>query len=225
MTATNPIQCVIFDCDGTLIDSERLCLQALVQTLAEVGTKIDYEALKRDYQGIKIHIVLGSLVEDKNVIAGDGMEQLIARYRVISNELFTRYLTTMDGVEVLLESLIAKGIKICIASNAPHEKMQVTLPLTNLDRYFEGTVFSAFDAQAWKPDPKMLEYVMDKMQVKAEQCLFIDDSIVGVQAGVSAGIKTLYFAHDEDPDNPCTIDSPNLVRIEHLGELENHLSL
>lgn len=224
MNKIKQIQCVIFDCDGTLIDSERLCLQAQVQTLAEVGTYIDYQTLKRDYQGIKIHTVFNTLVEDKSVFVDNGMEQLIARYRQICHQLFTRHLTTMDGVERLLDRLVAKGIKICIASNAPHEKMQVTLPLTQLDRYFEGRVFSAFDAQAWKPDPQMLQYVMDKMQVTADQCLFIDDSVVGVQAGVSAGIKTLYFAHDEDPANPCTINSSHVVKIEHLSEVEHYLA-
>ncbi|WP_413282497.1 HAD hydrolase-like protein [Vibrio sp. MA40-2] len=69
--------------------------------------------------------------------------------------------------------------------------MEVTLPLTELYHYFESKIFSAFDANIWKPDSGLIHFVMNKVSVSADECLFVDDSLVGVQAGV----KTLYFAH------------------------------
>ena len=218
MSKNKQIKCVIFDCDGTLIDSEKLCIQAQVDILETVGVHVQYDWLKTNYQGVKIHNILDDLIDDKSFLEGDGIEQLIAQYRVRCNQLFETFLTPIDGVKEVLEILINKGIDICIASNAPHEKMKITLPLTKLQHYFEGRVFSAFDADKWKPDPDLLHFVMDKMNVSANECLFVDDSLAGVEAGVKAGVKTLYFAHD-DPERDINIESHFLYKIHHLTDL------
>ena len=195
MNTDKQIKCVIFDCDGTLIDSERLCIQAQVELLEAVGVLVEYDWLKTNYQGAKIHLILDELIDDKSLLAGEGMNQLIAQYRVRCSQLFEEFLTPINGVKEVLDTLLQKEIAICIASNAPHEKMNITLPLTGLHHYFDGRIFSAFDINVWKPDPQLIHYIMDKMNVSADECLFIDDSLVGVEAGVQAGVTTLYFAH------------------------------
>lgn len=118
----------------------------------------------------------------------------------------------------MLETLLQKQIAICIASNAPHEKMDVTLSLTDLNHFFEGRIFSAFDANIWKPDPGLIHYVMDKMSVSPHECLFIDDSLVGVEAGVKAGVKTLYFAH-ADHKNEVFEEGHKLYKVTKLRDL------
>jgi len=218
MKTEKNIKCVIFDCDGTLIDSERWCIQAQVDTLAGLDVLVDYDWLQKNFQGIKIHEIFGSLIEDKSLLAGEGLEQIIARYRVRCNQLFEAHLTPIQGVEGVLETLIRKNISICIASNAPHEKMDVTLPLTGLSQFFEGRIYSAFDANKWKPDPLFIDYVMDKMGFTADECLFIDDSLVGVEAGVRAGVSTLYFAH-ADPDVTPETQSHLLHKIHHFSDV------
>lgn len=222
MSMRKPIKCVIFDCDGTLIDSEKLCIQAQVDILSTVGVVVEYDWLKRHYQGMKIDTILTSLIEDESLLAGEGMKQLIANYRRRSNQLFTECLTPIEGVRQVLDTLVQNKIAICIASNAPHEKMDVTLPLTGLDHYFEGRIYSAFDANSWKPDPGLIHFVMEKMSVSAEECLFIDDSLVGIEAGVKAGVTTLYFAHDE-PETCDVSEDKNLYKVHKLTELLNYI--
>jgi HAD superfamily hydrolase (TIGR01509 family) len=219
MRQTHAIECVIFDCDGTLIDSEKLCLQAICLTMAELDISVDYQWLKENFQGIKIHIVFDSILGMHDKKNGQDMEALIIRYRQHCNYLFEQHLQPLDGVREVIATLQQQNIAICIASNAPMEKMDVTLAITDLKKDFHGRIFSAFDANAWKPDPKMLEYVMGKMGYSPQQCLFIDDSLVGVEAGVGAGIKTLYFAHDADSDeNPHDVDT-----ITHIRETLEYL--
>ncbi|WP_315855391.1 HAD-IA family hydrolase [Vibrio hangzhouensis] len=214
---------MIFDCDGTLLDSERLCLQAIVDVLAEVGIDVDYNALKNKFQGVQLERIFEAQVTDSTQLANGGLDNLITRYRARCRMLFTEHLLPIDGVYQVLEQLTIQGIAICIASNAPHEKMDFTLPLTKLDGYFEGRVFSALDANAWKPDPKLLHYVMDKMQVTAEECVFIDDSIVGIQAGVDAKVTTLYFSPC-DPHKPTDIDSPYLHYVDDIRQVFDFVS-
>lgn len=216
--ASNHIKCVIFDCDGTLIDSERLCIQAIVEVLERVGVNVDYEKVKDQFQGVKLEKIFGELIAGSSLLGDDDLTGLVRHYRQRCQELFTEQLTVIDGVYEVLNELKANNIAICIASNAPHEKMAFTLPLTKLDHYFEGTVYSALDANAWKPDPKLLHFVMDKMQVRAEECLFIDDSLVGVQAGIGAQVTTLYFSHAE-PHKEVEIDSPYLHYISDMRQL------
>ncbi|EKO3803679.1 HAD-IA family hydrolase [Vibrio harveyi] len=212
------IKCVIFDCDGTLIDSERLCIQAQVDVLESVGVEVEYQWLKQNYQGTKIDHILGNLIEDKSLLELGGLNQLIARYRARCNQLFSEELVPIEGVIEVLDTLLEKQILICIASNAPHEKMDITLPLTNLAHYFDGRVYSAYDAKKWKPDPGLIHFVMDKMSVTSEECLFIDDSLVGIEAGVKAGVKTLYFAHDTNASTQQK-EHQLLYRITALKEI------
>ncbi len=216
--ASNRIKCVIFDCDGTLIDSERLCLQAIVEVLRNIGVEVNYDDVKDKFQGVKLEVIFGALVGDHAKLDNEGLTRLIRHYRLRCKELFTEQLTVIDGVYDVLDELKANNIAVCIASNAPHEKMAFTLPLTQLDRYFEGAVFSALDANAWKPDPKLLHYVMDKMQVSPDECLFIDDSLVGIQAGVDANVTTLYFSHAE-PHKETSITSSYLHHITEMRQL------
>ncbi len=128
----------------------------------------------------------------------------------------------IDGVKQVLDTLLQKQIAICIAANAPHEKMAVTLSLTKLATYFTGRIFSAFDANAWKRNPALIHFVMDKMAVEAPECLFIDDSPVGVEAGVKAGVTTCYFAHAAPDDEPFTAGK-QLFKINALTELLNYI--
>lgn len=222
MNIKKPIKCVIFDCDGTLIDSEKLCIQAQVEVLASVNVHVEYDWLKRNFQGTKINYILSSLIDDKSLSEETGMDELITQYRALCNQLFAEFLRPMDGVYKVLDTLIQKNIKVCIASNAPCEKMNVTLPLSKLDHYFEGRIFSAFDANTWKPDPGLIHYVMDKMSVSANECLFIDDSLVGVAAGVQAGVTTLYFAHAADEGEQFE-ENINLFKVNKLTELLNFI--
>ncbi|MGL6261947.1 HAD-IA family hydrolase [Vibrio sp. WXL210] len=206
------IKCVIFDCDGTLIDSEKLCLQAICITMEELGIQIEYQWVKESFQGIHINVVFNAILDQHRPDHEYDVEALIRRYRENCNTLFEQYLEPIEGVREVIETLKQRGIAMCIASNAPQEKMAITLAITDLEKDFSGRIYSAFDAQSWKPEPGLLYYVMDKMGYQADECLFIDDSMAGVEAGVRAKMRTLYFAHDAlTHDNP--FKSPTIHRL------------
>ena len=197
VSSSLPVRCVIFDCDGTLIDSEKLCIQAIHDTFAFHGVTLTLSEIKSQFQGVKINTIINTYISQYDLISQFSVDELIAQYRCRSFDLFTTQLKPIEGVYEVLDELVRHGIDICIASNAPLEKMQVTLPRTKLDQYFDNAVYSAYQANSWKPEAGLIEYVMDKRNMTAQECLFIDDSVVGVQAGIAANVRTLHFVHDE----------------------------
>ncbi|OLQ87858.1 hypothetical protein BIY21_16630 [Vibrio ponticus] len=219
MEPTTSIRCVIFDCDGTLIDSERLCLQAICLTLEEIDIHVSYQWLKEEWQGTKIDIIFSSILGMHCQIEEVNLTALITRYREHCNQLFAQELEPIDGVMEVIQELDKRNIAYCIASNAPLEKMDITLNLTKLMPYFENKIFSAFEVGSWKPEPTLLLTALNTLGFTPEQALFIDDSPVGAEAGVRAGIRTLYFTHQQTN----TTSLAGTHTITHLKECLAHL--
>ncbi|PMJ89609.1 HAD-IA family hydrolase [Vibrio sp. 10N.261.55.A7] len=187
------IKCVIFDCDGTLIDSERLCCQALVNVFTRFKIHFPLEDALRHFEGGKLADILLAACEHVGVnISLDVLEPL---YRQELKTLFEQDLEAMDGANELLEYLSNNDMEYCVVSNGPLEKMQYSLELTKLSPYFEGKMFSAFEANSWKPDPDLICYAAMNMGYSLAECIYVDDTKKGIEAGISAGVKTFLLSH------------------------------
>ena len=104
---------VIFDCDGTLVDSEFLCNLAMQQQLAELDIEASAEQLVAEYRGVKLNVIMSSLEAVFSTTFPDNFE---VEYRKKVAQLFDLHLTPNQGVIELIESL---SIPYCIASSAP----------------------------------------------------------------------------------------------------------
>lgn len=207
-----PIACVIFDCDGTLVDSEQLSHQALVATFASFGVAIDLQESLDHFEGGKLTDVLRQTCERYAVQLP--IDQLEPRYRTLCHQLFEQSLQPTAGIEEVLKTLATQGIEMCVASNGPTEKMAHALTLTGLMPYFENRLFSAFDTNSWKPAPDLLHYAAMNMACPSQQCIFIDDTNRGIQAGINANMRTIHF--NANP-NALTTTHP-LVHREYSAE-------
>ncbi|NLS13433.1 HAD-IA family hydrolase [Vibrio sp. SM6] len=217
MTKT-PIRCVIFDCDGTLVDSERLCCQALVNVFTALGHTLTFQQCRDHFKGGKLAEILADVVDLLKVnILLDELEPL---YRDELARLFQAYLTSMPGAHALLDTLDAHNIEYCVASNAPKNKIELALSLTGLLDRFQGRIFSAFDTNSWKPDPDIVIYSAMTMGFSLKECVYIDDSPKGVEAGVNAGVTTFQLFNGS-PANQ--IDFPAVYVISELSELRQHI--
>ncbi|NAW89394.1 HAD family hydrolase [Vibrio sp. V05_P4A8T149] len=213
------IKCIIFDCEGTLVDSERLCCEALVNVLNQLGAHITFAQVSNHFEGGKIADILFQALEHTNINADlDLLENL---YRDKVNELFQQYLSPMDGAIELLEYLRQQGIEYCVTSNAPKEKISSILQRSGLLPLFEGRIFSAFDANSWKPEPDLIRYCAMNMGFLLQECIYVDDSAKGVEAGINAEVPTVQLA----PLNPQGFSqAPNVVVIDTLLELKPWLN-
>ena len=116
------------------------------------------------------------------------------QYRRHVEKLYEAELVANPGVKDLLSGL---DIPRCVASSAPRTKIERALEITELDEYFEANIFSAYEVGAWKPEPDLFLHAAAAMNVAPQECAVVEDSEVGVQAGIAAGMQVFYYQPDQ----------------------------
>jgi len=187
---------VIFDCDGVLVDSETLSNQVLAEAITAAGWSMDGVQARQMFVGGTLAAV-ASAVEAK---LGKRLPATwIEDYESLRNDAFRRELKAVPGVEDALESLLAHGVEMCVASQGRLEKIALSLRLTRLDRFFEGRMFSAYGVARAKPAPDLFLHAASSLGCPPETCLVVEDTVLGVKAAVAAGMPVLAFAAQSDP--------------------------
>jgi HAD superfamily hydrolase (TIGR01509 family) len=177
---------VIFDCDGTLVDSEPLARTAWERALAPHGyalTDADAEAsVGLPYP--RVHAYFAERVELP------GPE---AFWTSFSGELFAlidRELAPFDDAVDAARDLRARGIPVAVASSSPRERLHRTLSRAGLLDAFDVTV-AGDEVANGKPAPDMFLLAAERLGAEPADCVVIEDSPPGVQAGVAAGMVTI----------------------------------
>ncbi|GGR81473.1 HAD family hydrolase [Streptomyces nojiriensis] len=182
---------VIFDNDGVLVDSEPLANSILAGYLTELGHPTTYEESVRDYMGSAVHRVHDLVVERTGQqLPADFDETLHAR----TVAAFEQELKPVPGVEEVLGALTAQGVGYCLASSGSHDRIRVGHRVAGLDGWFEEEwIFSAQDVGQGKPAPDLYLHAASQMGVEPARCVVIEDSPLGVQAAVAAGMDVYAF--------------------------------
>ena len=210
--SNNKIKCVIFDCDRTLVDSEHLFNRALSDQLRQRGISLDAQVLVKRFRGVRLSMVLESL-EAEYSVSLDG--EFVAVYRDAVEALFRRELVACKGV---VETLASLRVAMCVASNGPIAKMKLALSVTGLSNFFGDRLFSAYQVNAWKPDPELFHHAAKEMGFDSTQCLVVEDSLVGIEAARKAGMTAVLY----DP-NKAHKDVNGLIKIDCFSQLRRYV--
>ncbi|MFF8975147.1 HAD family hydrolase [Streptomyces sp. NPDC014995] len=182
---------VIFDNDGVLVDSEPISNRLLAGYLTELGHPTTYEASIRDYMGSAMHRIHELVWERTGQRLPEDFDDVF-HARVFA--AFEQELVAVAGVAGVLEKLAADGVPYCVASSGSHERIRVGHRTTGLDRWFdEERIFSSQDVGRGKPAPDLFLYAAERMGVVPERCVVVEDSPLGVQAAVAAGMDVYGF--------------------------------
>ncbi|MEU7062017.1 HAD family hydrolase [Streptomyces sp. NPDC046197] len=182
---------VIFDNDGVLVDSEPISNRLLAAYLTELGHPTSYEDSVRDYMGSAMHRVHEVVLERTGKRLPDDFDDVF-HARVFA--AFQRELEPVTGAAGLLEKLAADGTPYCVASSGSHERIRVGHRATGLDRWFDDArIFSAQDVGRGKPAPDLFLHAAGRMGVAPGRCVVVEDSPLGVQAAVAAGMDVYGF--------------------------------
>lgn len=179
---------VIFDCDGVLVDSERLSHHVLKEMIAEHGVDLTLEETIERFMGTsteKCLEILGTL------IGGSAPAAFFAQFQARTFAAFRASLAPVAGIP---ELVCALKVPYCVASNGPREKMRLTLGLTGLLPHFDGRMFSAQDVKRPKPAPDLFLHAASTLGAAARDCLVVEDTPTGVAAARAAGMRVLGFA-------------------------------
>ncbi|QIB44327.1 HAD family hydrolase [Streptomyces aureoverticillatus] len=182
---------IIFDNDGVLVDSEPISNTILAAYLTELGHPTSYEESLRDYMGGAMHRVHDLVLERSGQRLPDDFDEIFHE-RVFA--AFKQELEPMAGAVEVLEKLTAEGVPFCLASSGSHERIRVGHRKTGLDKWFDdGRIFSSQDVGRGKPAPDLFLHAAERMGVTPEKCVVVEDSPLGVQAAVAAGMDVCGF--------------------------------
>ncbi len=182
---------IIFDNDGVLVDSEPISNRHLAGYLTELGIETSYEDSLRDYMGSAMHRVHDLVLERTGQRLPVDFDDVF-HARVFA--AFERELGPVPGAAEALEKLAADGVPYCVASSGSHRRIRVGHRVTGLDRWFrEERIFSSQDVGKGKPAPDLFLYAAERMGVDPGRCAVVEDSPLGIQAAVAAGMDVYGF--------------------------------
>ena len=211
-----PFELVIFDCDGVLVDSERIAVRVEAEYLAELGWPLSQaEIVERfmgrttEYMDEAIEAQLGSR------LPGDWSDQFQRRYR----EAFAAELVPVDGV---LDALDQIAVPTCVASSGSHDKLRFTLGHTGLYERFEGRIFSGYEVANGKPAPDLFLHAAARMGAGPARCAVVEDSLYGVLAARAAGMRVFGYAGGLTPAD--RLEGEATVVFEDMRELPRLLA-
>ncbi|MER8033607.1 HAD family hydrolase [Streptomyces hydrogenans] len=213
---SHPVELVIFDCDGVLVDSERLYCRVDREVFAELGAEFTEAELVEHFVGSP-HEIWTALVEERR---GRPLEPGWQEpYRVRYETVLDAELTEVEGVTDVLDAL---AVPYCLASNGSHAEIRRNLTRTGLLDRFDGRIFSARDVARGKPAPDLFLHAAATAGVPPERCAVVEDSPYGVRAARAAGMRAYGYAGGLTPAH--RLEGPDTVVFEDMRKLAGLLA-
>jgi HAD superfamily hydrolase (TIGR01509 family) len=206
---------VIFDCDGVLVDSEPLAGQVYGQLLEEQGYSVSSDPALYHFFG-------QSLVQRMEASSRQLNWTPPATFVDMFNErlsaLTIKELKTVPGIYSLLDSL---SVPVCVASNGSRDEITLRLKVAGLTERFGNAIFSGTEVPHPKPAPDVYLTTAKSFHVYPSRCIVVEDSILGVTAGVRAGMKVYGHATFNSPES---LRAAGAIPFTSMPELQNILS-
>ena len=207
------IDAVLFDCDGVLVDSERVAVECIVEFAARHGARFGFEEALERFTGARMTDNLRDIEERGKCALPDDFEENLRAHMAAE---FESRLEPMDGAAALVEAL---DVPYCVVSNGPRSKMEVTLRVTGLMGHFAGRIVSAYEVGVWKPDPALFLHAARMLGIAPERCAVVEDSDYGIAAGVAAGMQVFALVSGER----ANAVPDGVVAVASLADLHDRL--
>jgi HAD superfamily hydrolase (TIGR01509 family) len=201
---------VIFDCDGVLVDSERLAVQVESRLITSLGWELSPDDVLERFVGRSDEHMLGEI----EAALGRAVPEWSDLYR---EALFASFEDELEPVPGVAEAIDALDCATCVASSGTHEKMALTLRLTGLLDRFEGRIFSTTEVARGKPAPDLFLHAAARLGVAPQGCVVVEDSRSGVEAARAAGMRVLGFAGGLTPS--AWLEGPGTTVFSDMADL------
>jgi HAD superfamily hydrolase (TIGR01509 family) len=205
---SEPVELVIFDCDGVLVDSELIGCRVEAEELSRAGFPITADEILRRFTGITARETFRTLEAERGRPLPEGFDE---RVRQEIRAAFARELAAVAGVALALGRI---ALPVCVASSSDPARIEHSLKVTGLLERFAPHLFSAAVVARGKPAPDLFLHAAARMATPPTRCLVVEDSVAGVQAAVAAGMRVLGFtgASHCPPDHAACLETAGAMR-------------
>ncbi|MFQ3790181.1 HAD family hydrolase [Halomonas sp. A29] len=204
--------CLLFDSDGTLVDSEILLAEVMADVLPRYGLPFTAAQYMEEFRGIRFLTIVLEL-ESRHRALGDTQRQAMeGAMRELMEIRMREQLMPISGMAEALEAL--GEYPRAVVSNGPERKIRCAMECVGFSHHFNH-LFSAYSLGVWKPDPALYLKAAEVMGYPPERCVVIDDAAVGVAAGLAAGMQVIHL--NRFPDLEAT--PAGAMTIHHAREL------
>lgn len=196
------LRAIIFDFDGVIADSEPMHLAMLQRALGEMGIFLPRDEYIAHYLGDDDRACFRAILANRGRATDqDLIEELVRKKARALSEHLRQQAVIHPGVRELVRDA-ARRCRLAIASGAPRQEIESVLECADLRKDFEH-ITSAEDVGRGKPDPETFSHARHSLNrlsppgtdpLEAADCLVIEDSLAGIQAAQTAGMKVLAVA-------------------------------
>ncbi len=208
------LQGVIFDCDGVLVDSERITNRVWAGLLTEIGLPTTTEQSLATYMGNSMARCLEIVAE---LLGRTPPDTLLPDFHRLTAVALANEVVAVPGIEALLDALEAAGLPYAVASNGEQAKMSTTLGVTGLAPRFDGRRFSSLEVGLPKPAPDVFLHAARALQLTPARTVVVEDSVLGVQAAAAAGMTVIGYAELASPERLRAAGAH--ATVHHLDEV------
>ncbi len=177
----------IFDCNGVLVDSEAIAATVAAEELTRVGFAASADIVSRFFVGRRS----SDMIADIEATTGRKLPQNFAA--TLAAATMRRLREELRATPHVGHALTWLRGRKCVASSSPIDRIQMSLDITGLLRFFDPYLFSAGDVPRGKPAPDLFLHVAARMRVKPADCIVVEDSAAGVSAARAAGMIPIGF--------------------------------
>ena len=226
-SSRSPIRAVIFDCDGTLVNSEEPGLDVMHEMVREQGIDITRAQADSQFRGVRMANCVAWVAAQLPHKSATFEIDFTRQTRIATEQRLRQQLAPLPGAHALLSRLAAThseknddaAVVFCVATNGPPEKVELTLTLTGLRPLLGDRVYSAYEVGHFKPAPGLFLHAAKELGHAPEFCAVVEDSLPGIEAGLAAGMRV--FALLNPTQLPAHM-AQQVTCIHHLNELDTH---
>lgn len=207
---------MIYDCDGTLIDSEHIAGSVCAAALTSIGVPMTMEAFNSRFNGVPAATTWDILRAEIGRPLPEGFND------AINAEIHRRYETELHPIPGALEAVKAIGGLRAVASSTRLPQLKKNLERTGLAHLFDPHVYSTSEVARGKPAPDVFLYAASQIGVDPARAIVIEDSVAGVTAGLRAGMRVIGFtgASNGIDDLAARLAAAGAIRVvQHMREL------
>jgi HAD superfamily hydrolase (TIGR01509 family) len=205
------MELVIFDCDGVLVDSERIAVKVDAAVLADLGCHFTEAEIIDRFVGSSREVFTAEVEAQLGRRLQNGWWNA---YERLYQDAYDVGLTAVGGIAEALEKIASP---MCVASNGRHDGIQRKLQTVGLYERFKGCVFSAADVPRGKPAPDLFLHAARAMGADPSRCTVVEDSIYGVEAARAARMRA--FGYSGGLTSSTRLSGPDTVIFNDMRDL------